>query len=364
MITVRRCILVLLALAAAYSQTTVNNRPALVLETGSAKLVIDLGGGSISDFHLAGHPVNPLTWDSKGDAASPRPMGHFLCLDRWGQPSAAEQRNGMPFHGEASRVAWRVVNQPSMQGDKQTAEMFASLPLAGLDVTRRIRLSTDAAFFVVTESVTNRNKLGRIYNMVQHPSIAPPFLDERTLVDANAKQGFMQSSPLPNPEQPTVEWPHALNNGQRADLRRLADDPAPNVVSYTIDEEHGWVTASSVSGGVLIGYIWRTSDYPWFNAWRHTDNGRPAARGLEFGTTGLHQPFAILVKKGRIFDRPLYAYVDAGQTETRSYACFLFRIPEDYRGVERVVYADGRLQLYEQVGSRELSMNVGDLFAK
>ena len=47
-----------------------------------------------------------------------------------------------------------------------------------------------------------------------------------------------------------------------------ATDPAPDVVSYTIDEEHGWVTASSVSGGLLIGYFWKTSDYPWFNAWR------------------------------------------------------------------------------------------------
>lgn len=358
-----RSTVVLLALAAAHSQTTVT-RPTLVLETGSAKLVFDLGGGSISDFHLADHALNPLTWDSRSsDATSPRPMGHFLCLDRWGQPSAAEQRNGMPFHGEASRVTWRVVSQPSVQGDKQVAEMSASLPLAGLDVTRRIRLSRSAAYFVVTERVTNRNKLGRVYNMVQHPSIAPPFLDEHTLVDANARTGFMQSSPLPNPEQPKVEWPNATHKGQTADLRRLAGNPEPNVVSYTIEDEHGWVTASSISGGILIGYIWKTSDYPWFNAWRHAENGRPAARGLEFGTTGLHQPFPILVRKGRIFDRPLYAYIDSGQTEARSYAGFLFRIPKDYTGVARVTYANGRLHLLER-GGRELMMNVGDLFAE
>jgi hypothetical protein len=353
------------AVAAAHSQTAVQ-RPSLVLETKSAKVVVDLGGGSISDFHLAGHTLNPLSWDSKGDAGAPRPMGHFLCLDRWGQPSAAEQRNGMPFHGEASRVVWRVVSQPAVQGGKVLAEMAASLPIAGLDVTRRIALSADTAFFVVTERVTNRNKLGRIYNMVQHPSIAPPFLDEKTLVDANAKSGFMQSTPLPNPEQPTVEWPQALSNGASADLRRLTGDPAPNVVSYTIEEEHGWVTASSLSAGVLIGYIWKTADYPWFNAWRHVENGRPAARGLEFGTTGLHQPFPILVKKGRIFDRPLYAYLDADQTETRSYACFLFRIPDNYKGVARITYSNGVLQLHEHgsTGRGQLSMKVGALFAE
>jgi hypothetical protein len=361
----RACIVALLALTAAYSQTAVKKRATLVLETTSAKLVVDLGGGSISDFHLAGHALNPLTWDSQStDAESPRPMGHFLCLDRWGQPSAAEQRNGMPFHGEASHVVWSVVKQPFVQGNEQVAEMSTSLPLAGFDVSRHIRLSNTAAYFVVTERVTNRNKLGRIYNMVQHPSIAPPFLDEKTLVDANARTGFMQSSPLPNPEQPKVEWPRALKDGKPADLRRLAGDPEPNVVSYTIEEEHGWVTASSISGGVLIGYIWKVSDYPWFNAWRHSDKGRPAARGLEFGTTGLHQPFPVLVKKGKIFDRPLYAYLDAGQTESRSYACFLFRIPQDFTGVARVTYGNGQLHLHEHGSGRELTMNVGDLFAE
>ena len=239
--------------------------------------------------------------------------------------------------------------------------MAASLPMAGFDVTRRIRLSSDAAFFTVAESVTNNNKLGRIYNMVQHPTIAPPFLDETTLVDSNARKGFMQSSPLPNPEQPAVEWPYALNKSRQVDLRRLGADPDPNVVSYTIEEEHGWTTASSVSGGLLIGYIWKTADYPWFNAWRHADGGKPAARGLEFGTTGLHQPFPILVKKGRIFDRPLYGHLDAGETQTRSYTCFLFRIPKDYKGVSKVTYSNGLLRLQEHGdGGRELSMKVGD----
>jgi hypothetical protein len=346
-------------------QAIVSGRKSLVLDGKTATLVMDLGGGSISDFHLTDQKLNPLTWDSGGENADLRPMGHFLCLDRWGAPSEAEQRNGMPFHGEASRVLWQVLTQPAVKGNKIEAEAAASLPMAGLEVTRRIRLSKDAAFFTVTERVTNRNKLGKIYNMVQHPTIGPPFLDEKTLVDANAKKGFMQSSPLPDPEQPEVEWPQALHEGQPVDLRRLAGDPAPDVVSYTIDDDYGWTTASSLSGGLLIGYIWKTADYPWFDAWRHSENGRPAARGLEFGTTGLHQPFPILVKKGRIFGRMLFAYLDAGQTESRSYACFLFRIPPDYKGVAKITYAGGRLELQEHgSGGRQLSMEVGDLFAE
>ncbi len=363
-----------LALAAipASAQTTVKGRPALVLEGKAAQLTVDLGGGSIADFHLRDHGINPLQWDSKSfDPAlsdtAPRSMGHFLCLDRWGPASEAEIKNGMGWHGEATRVHWEVVNGPEKKAGFIRAEMEAVLPMAGLSVKRTIRLADDRALFAVSESVTNNNKLGRLYNMVQHPTIGPPFLDEQTLVDANGRKGFMQSSPLPNPEEPAVFWPQALNrDGRTVDLRRLSGDHDPNVVSYVIDEEYGWTTASSPTQGLLIGYIWKSADYPWFDAWRYAAEGKPFARGLEFGTTGLHQPFPILIKKGRIFDRAIYEYLDAGETATRSYANFLFEIPPDYQGVVSLSYADGRITLRERDAGpeRDVVMEVGELFSR
>jgi hypothetical protein len=351
------------ALVSCAAQTVVDIRPSVVLEGKAARVAVDPGGGSIVQFQINGQDLNPLTWTS-GEPAPAHPMGHFLCLDRWGPPSEAESKNGMPFHGEASHVTWQVVRAPLQSGGEIQAELAATLPMAGFEVTRRMRLSDGAALLRVRESVTNTNKLGRIYNMVQHPSIAPPFLDETTLVDANARQGFMQSSPLPNPEQPAILWPHALINGRTINLRHLTDDAAPDVASFTIDGEYGWVTASTASKGLLIGYIWKTSDYPWLNIWRNVINSKPAARGLEFGSTGLHQPVGILVAKGKIFDRSIYAYIDAGQTVTRSYAAFLWKIPSDYRGVDRITYESGHLTLHERasVPARDLSMAASDLF--
>jgi hypothetical protein len=347
------------------AQTVIEIRPSMALEGNAARVAVDLGGGSIAQFQFTGQELNPLTWTS-GEPAPAHPMGHFLCLDRWGPPSEAESRNGMPFHGEASHVGWKLVRAPMHSAGEIQAELAATLPIAGFEVTRRMRLSEGAALLRVSESVTNTNRLGRIYNMVQHPSIAPPFLDETTLVDANAREGFMQSSPLPNPERPAILWPHALKDGQPVNLRNLTNDAAPEVASFTIEDDYGWVTASSASKGLLIGYIWKTSEYPWLNIWRNVLNGKPAARGLEFGTTGLHQPVGILVAKGKIFDRPLYAYIDAGQTVTRSYAAFLFKIPSGYRGVERITYNSGRLTLHERssVPARDLAMAAGDLFSE
>lgn len=84
----------------------------------------------------------------------------------------------------------------------------------------------------------------------------------------------------------------------------------------------------------MLGYIRRTSDYPWFNVWRHLGpDNKPLARGLEFATTGLHQPLNVLLEKSRILKRNIFTCLDAGESKTRVYIAFLARIPEGWDGV-------------------------------
>ena len=142
------------------------------------------------------------------------------------------------------------------------------------------------------------------------------------------------------------------------DIRRLATDPKPDVVSYVIDEDIGWVTASNAGKGLLLGYIWETEEYPWLNLWRRVDNGVPTARGLEFGSTGLHQPFPALVKKGFIWERPLVQFLDAAEGQTRSYVGFLAKIPEGYQGVDDIVYENGELTLIERGGGSRIHLSM------
>ena len=345
-----------------------SNRPTLVLENSSARLVMDLAGGSLGEFRFLEREVNPLNWATpKPGATNIQGFGHFLCLDRWGPPSTAEGAKGMPYHGEAAHVVWSVVRGPTASDPVVEAEASARLPKAGLSVRRRLRFSRQAAACAVVEEITNENPLGRIYNAVQHPTVGPPFLDATTIVDCNGRRGFAQGGPLPSPEEPSFFWPQALNrDGESVNLRRLASDPNPNVVSYVIEESHGWVTAASPQQGLLIGYVWKSTDYPWVSLWRDVRDGKPAARGLEFGTTGLHQPFAILVEKGRIWERPLFEHLDAGQTIAKSYLMFLCRIPENFNGVDSMEVTPTRLRLQERGRGRDrdLSVEIAGLLPK
>ena len=102
--------LLLLPMTAVRSETVVNGRSAMVLESDTVRLTVDLAGGSIAGFQFREQGLNPLQWEEPGPKTAPRPMGHFLCLDRWGAASAAEEKNGMPFHGEAAGDPVNVSN--------------------------------------------------------------------------------------------------------------------------------------------------------------------------------------------------------------------------------------------------------------
>src|SRR5215472_11641310 len=158
-----RNLFLMIPVLTATAQTLVDGRPGVVLEGRVAQAAADVSGGSIVQFQFKDQRLNPLSWTSE-EPGPAHPMGHFLCLDRWGAPSEAESRNGMPFHGEASHVLWGTVHPPERTGGVIRAEMSASLPLAGITVQRRIELLDGAALLHVSESVTNNNKLGRIYN--------------------------------------------------------------------------------------------------------------------------------------------------------------------------------------------------------
>jgi len=300
--------------------------PMLTISSPDASVSFDLRGGALVDFHLTGSGVNPFTWVQTVEPKVEPLRGHFVCLDRWGAPSEAEIARGVPYHGEAPRVLWKATGPRTMA---------AKLPIANLSIERDVTLT--GATLNVRERVTNRNPTGRVYNMVQHPTIAPPFLDEETFIDANAGLGFAQATPNQEPQP----FPRA----HTADLRRLTSDPLPNVVSYIIEGPTGWVTAASPTSGLVLAYLWKTNEYPWLNIWRDVAKGRPVARGLEFGSTGLHQPYPELIRRGRMLDRPLFSYLDAGESVERSYTVCLSRLPAGTKRVTQVQAAGSRLDL-------------------
>jgi hypothetical protein len=330
------------------------------IENSSVLLQVNLSGGSFSDFHFKDLPVNPVNFQSD-ESEIPFFRGHFLCFDRWGPPTAAEKANGFNHHGEVNTQLWKLLNGPESLNGLVTSSMMCSLPMGGLQLTRTIELSETEPVFLVTEEIMNLNKYGRMFNIVQHVSIAPPFLDRSTIFDTNAGKGYEnREDGTCDQEEPVMTWPYAWQNGETMDLRQF-HSAWPRVASfvYNRDERIGWVTASNPACGLMLGYFWEINDYPWINFWRSMEKGLPVAFGMEFGTTGMHEPFPVLAKKGKIFGCNIYDFIDAGEVIPKKFTAFLAKIPGDYKGVSNIEFSGSAFTIKERSqSSRDISYSL------
>ena len=324
-------------------------RPALTLTTKTAEVSVDLAGGSIVDFHILGHGLNPLTWNHPAPGETdPATIGHFLCFDRWGNASEAELANGMPFHGEAWTVNWDIIQEREIISNGVIpAVISCTLPMSGYTVSREMRIYDHAPVLLVRETITNTNDLGQLYNMVQHATLGPPFLDGDVLFDISADYGYTM-----NGTEPVLYWPNVVHEGRLVNLRRLGSDQGPGVTSWVPSDERGdgWATASNPARGLLIGYLWNWEDYPWLITWRNVRDGRPAAYGFEFGTTGTRGDFgqSLGIQNSGVYPRPLVRHLDAGASISRDYTAFLAEIPDDWAGVGDVISELGAIEIIER----------------
>ena len=352
----RRCFcLIFVVQLASLSYASNNERTTLILENDRVQAVFDCGGGALADFHFKNQRLNPLAWrlPEPGDV-KPRMMGHFICFDRLGGSTKNEKSNGMPNHGEASKIMWHESASDTMGPDELVVRMLCELPLAGMRVDRKAELSERGSVMFVDEYFTNINPLGRLCNIVQHPSIGGDFLDDTVLVDSNAWKGFANGNPKPMYEEPVIYWPYLVKDDRLTDLRMLVDGDQNGVENFVCkkDVKTGWMTACNAEKGLLIGYVWDIADYPWIRHWRHIEDGKPLARGLEFGTTPLPFPFGDILKKGSIFETPVIVFLDANESIKKSYTVFLLSIPSDFLGVESVAISEDKIIVAERKTSR------------
>ncbi|MGZ5247599.1 MAG: hypothetical protein ACXWV5_11215, partial [Flavitalea sp.] len=281
-----------------------------ILQNDFVKLVIDPVGGSFTEFSTVPGGINPLDFklihtEPSGEIAF---KGHFLCLGNWGDPSPGEKESGLNKHGEFVKLKWEF--------DKSGNEimMNATSGLEGIHINRFVSLTGDSSCIKVSEVISNTTSRGRIYNMVQHPTIAGDFLNEKTVVNCNSTLGFDYLNTGENLLS-SGRWPVYLTAEEKEINLETPHLEYSSVFPTIVDaeSEYGWITAYSPDHQLLLGYVWKRADYPWINHWIHfadvqtgekikassnksdaeiTDNydvpgsnSRMIYRGLEFGTT-------------------------------------------------------------------------------
>jgi len=309
------------------------------IENNDLAVTVLPGGGHIAAIRHKATNVNPLwtppwtsidpvTFNPKanpefGDGCDARLlagiMGHNLCLDIFGGPSAEEEGAGITPHGEGSVVNFDVTKSK----DKLT--MKAHFPLAQISFERRIELH--GAAVRITESAESLVAFDRPIGWTQHVTLGPPFLENgKTQFRASATKSKVFEGEFGADAYLVAgtefDWPLAKRkDGAWMDMRVMNIYPKSSAyTAHAMDQskEHAFFTAWQPSTKLSFGYIWKRADFPWLGIWEENHsrtgtpwNGKTLTRGMEFGASPFPESRKESVERGRMFGIPTFRWLPA-----------------------------------------------------
>jgi hypothetical protein len=319
---------------------TYHGRRAATIENESVRVTVLAEGGHIAEVCDKQTGVNPLwtppwpsiepsTYDTRlhrdtyggGDDARLLAgiMGHNVCLDIFGGPSAEEAASGFSAHGGAPVAPYTI------SASDDGLILRALLPLAQIRFERVITLCGRTV--AVRERVDSLCGFDRPIGWTQHVTLGPPFLEKGvTRFRASALRSRVFESAFGDADYlrpgTTFDWPDAPRaDGGVEDLRLFTS--ASRSSAYTAHLMNAraataWFVAFSPASELAFGYVWKRSDFPWMGIWEENCcrmgppwNGQTVTRGMEFGVSPFPETRRAMVDRGRMFDTPTYRWLTA-----------------------------------------------------
>src|SRR6266545_4105798 len=258
-------------------------------------------------------------------------MGHNLCLDIFGGPSAEEAAAGLPVHGETSVARFDI------DASDTRLNMETVLSSAQLRVARRVSL--DDRVVRINERVENLTATDRPVGWTQHVTIGAPFLEKgATAFRLSADRSLVYPGTFGPADHlkagAEFTWPHApRRSGGYADMRVYSS--APSSSAYTahrmnVEREDAFFVAFSPAAQLAFGYAWRRADFPWVGIWEENHarpnapwNGEALTCGFEFGVSPIPESRRDMIERGRLFDVPAFRWIPARSAVEVEYCAVL-----------------------------------------
>jgi hypothetical protein len=341
--------------------THFHGRRAAQLENERVRVTVLGEGGHIAEVLHKQTGVNPLwipPWPTiepgqfgpehhatYGDNAEGRLlagiMGHNLCLDIFGGPSADEMQAGLGVHGEGSVASCEFAR------DGEALVQRAELRHCRLGFERRLRLEDGTVS--IEERVANRNAHDWPAAWTQHVTMGEPFIEPgvtqfqvsagRSKVFEGDFTGGLMAWQKSGAE---FDWPYCpMADGSTCDLRVYpAAARSAGYTAHLLDQTRpdSFFWAFSPRSGVLFGYRWKRADSPWIGRWEenclrtHTPwNGRTRTCGMEFGVSPMPESRREMIERGTLYGVPCYRWLPAGGIVSIAYQIFIgtaARIPD------------------------------------
>ncbi len=164
----------------------------------------------------------------------------------------------LPFHGEASRTAWDVLDQSD-----DTVELTVGVRLP-LVLRRRMSLAADAPVMFVEELVVNDSCTTVPFVWVHHPAfVAKP--DCRVdLPPAMVHVDSSYTTPLGDLEPGSCSSGRSFRQrtGRKTDISVVPDRPTDRLC-YAVNLKHTWAGLRSGPSGIALAWDAATHPYSW-----------------------------------------------------------------------------------------------------
>jgi hypothetical protein len=334
------------------SDALYNGRKSVSIENSHLRVTVLREGGHIAEILHKQTGVNPL-WVPKWPSIEPSTydpaihdygpdaeakllagiMGHNLCLDLFGGPSAEEAAAGITAHGESSVAPYDI----EQSGFRLT--MRASFPLAQLHFERVIELQDET--IRIREAVENLSATGRPIAWTQHVTLGPPFLAKGATqfrMSATRSKVFETQFGSADYLRVGAEFDWALapkSNGGAADLQVVSDSAASSAyTAHLMDpaRDDAFFLAFAPQYRLAFGYVWKRADFPWLGMWEENHsrahapwNGQTLARGMEFGVSPMPESRRQMIDRRSLFGVPTYRWLEARSRIEVEYRAIVWR---------------------------------------
>jgi hypothetical protein len=391
-----------LALAGSFraQEQSYEGQPSALLANDRLQMQILLQGGAIGSFVLQEDPqkLNPMwnplrTAREQGRTAQfSGALGHFVCVDGFGQPSAEERAAGLPQHGEAHTLKMEAAT--AVETGVHSITLSAKLPIAQEVFTRTFRAVDGENVVYVDSQLENLLSFDRPVNWAEHATVAAPFLEAgvsrvflsgsrsqtrnfaanqgRGAAPATTVQGAAAPGALAQGQargsgsqrrlKPGTDftWPMAPGvDGSTIDLSAVPQDPHFTDHSATLFDPSrplAWAVVLNPGKRMIYGYIFKSSEYPWIQNWGNYSSAAQVVHGLEFGT----QPYDVsrreAISTGSLFGTPTYRWLPAKSKIESHFIVFFAMVPEGMKQVDSVSLENGQITIEDRAAGKQLSL--------
>jgi hypothetical protein len=373
--------------------TPFEGQKAVVLANQKIAVTLLEQGSTIANVVLVDDPekLNPL-WNpvqlarNAGRTAQFNgTIGHFVCVDGFGTPSAEERAAGLPGHGEAHLQHFEVTREPS----GRAVTFSGKLPIVEEVFTRTFHIVDGESVVYVDSRIESLLGFDRPVNWAEHATVGAPFLEpgkttialsgtrsqNRDYTATNqagrGRGGTLGANPnsgrggAPATQRRLVPgkdftWPMAgALDGSTVDLHVIPENPhfldhAATLLDPTRELE--WVAAFNSEKRLIYGYVFRRADYPWLQHWGNYPSAGQVVRGMEFST----QPYDVsrreAISRNAMFGAPTYRWLPAKSKIESHFLLFYARVPEGFTQIDDVRLEDGHLTIEDRSAGKQLTL--------